>query len=110
MRLLTSVFVRGHRALFTAATATLGVGASLLAGDAAEPGNWLLLAGAGLIMGAEDVCREIEADARMLAKATRKEMQQTRADVLATHHPRILGGAILLGMALLVAGAALRAS
>jgi hypothetical protein len=109
MKVFSAVFVRAHRALFTAATATLGVAGSLLAMDAAEPGNWLLLAGAGVVMGAEDLCREIENDAHRLSHATKKALPQTRIDVLETHHPRVLGSAVALGILLLVAGGAVKA-
>jgi hypothetical protein len=109
VKVLSAIFVRGHRALFTAATATLGVAGSLLATDASEPGNWLLLAGSGLVMGVEDLCREIESDAHRLTVATQEEMPQTRLDVLETHRPRVLGGAIVLGLLLLIGGGVLRA-
>jgi len=109
VNVLAAIFVRGHRALFTAATATLGVAGSLLATDAAEPGNWLLLGGSGLLMAVEDLCREIESDAHRLSIATKEEMPQTRRDVLETHHPRSIAAALVAGLLLLVGGGVLRA-
>jgi hypothetical protein len=107
-RVVTGVFVRAHRALFTAATATLGVAASLIASDSSSIGNWLLLVGAGVIMAVEDVCREVEIDARKLAKDTKTDIGQTRADVLGTHHPKLITGAIALGLVALGVGISVR--
>jgi len=105
---VTGVFVRAHRAIFTAATATLGVAASLIATNAGRVGNWLLLVGAGVIMAVEDVCREVEIDARKLSKDTSTGISQTRTDVLGTHHPRLIAVAIFLGLVALGAGIVVR--
>jgi hypothetical protein len=110
LTLLTAVFVRGHRAIFTAATAALGVSASFLADSPGEVGNWLLLVGSGLIMGAEDLCREVETDARLLTKATKTALSQTRRDVLATHHPLIVAAALALGFAAMAGGLVVRST
>jgi hypothetical protein len=62
-------------------------------------------------MGAEDVCREVEVDARRLAKATPgAELPQTRRDVLSTYRPRLLSGAIALGLIAIAVGFVLRSS
>jgi len=105
---VAAVFVRGHRAVFTAATATLGVAASLIATDSAVVGNWLMLAGAALLMVTEDVCREVEQDARKLARDTETRVAQTRLDVMGTHHPRRIGLAIGLALVTIVVGLAIR--
>lgn len=110
MTVLAGVFVRAHRAIFTAATAALGVSAALLAEDSDQVGNWLLLLGSGLIMGAEDACREVEVDARRLAKGPGAKLRQTRRDVLMTHRPRVLSAAIVFGLAATVAGFVLRST
>jgi hypothetical protein len=107
---ILSVFVRAHRAIFTAATATLGVAASLIANDASQVGNWLLLVGAGVVMAAEDVCREVEGDARKLSKDTGTDIRKTRVDVLGTHHPALLAISIILGLIALGAGVSLRSA
>lgn len=108
MTLLTAIFVRGHRAIFTAATAALGVSASFLADGSGEPGNWLLLVGSGMVMGAEDVCRDIETSARILAHPGKRSLAETRHDALKTHHPRVLAAFLAVGLAAIVVGYILR--
>jgi hypothetical protein len=92
----------------TAATAALGVSAALLAGNACRVANWFLLLGSGLIIGAEDACREVEVDARLLAKVPGAKLREARRDVLSTHRPRLLIAAVALGLAAMVAGFVLR--
>jgi len=102
--------VRGNRAIFTAATATLGVAASLIASDGNRLSNWLLLGGAGLLMASEDVCRDIELEIRILKRnADHLDLKQIRTDALSMHHPRRLAAAIAAAIGILVAGGAVRA-
>src|SRR4051794_26171882 len=93
--------VGSHRALFTIATALVGVSGSLVADDTGKPANYLLLLGALLLMYVEDECREIEDDSRSIDDGGK--LAQARVDVFETHAPRKLY--ILIGFSVMLIAA-----
>lgn len=98
-----------HRALFTGATALLGVGGSLLATDARLAANWCLVVGAALLMYVEDRAADIDLDARTLARSSSKPLGEIRLDVFLGRHPRSQTAQFLVAVAILAAWAILLA-
>lgn len=101
---LVGLMVGSHRALFTIATALVGVSGSLVADDPGGPGNYLLLLGSLLLMYVEDECREIEQDSRAIGDG--KKLAQARVDVFETHQPKKLYTTAGLSLFLFAAGVA----
>jgi hypothetical protein len=93
-----SFLVAANRAIFTAATAVLGVGCSLLAVDVAAVRNWTLVLGALALMYVGDSCADVERDARRLARNSEKDVSAARAHVFDEHRPRLIIGLTLLSV------------
>jgi hypothetical protein len=81
-RLVRGLMIGQHRALFTGATAVLGVAGSLLAEDARLVRNWLAVSGAALLMYGSDRASDMDRETRVLAKNSDKDLDEIRADVL----------------------------
>jgi hypothetical protein len=101
-RHIVAFMVGSHRALFTIATALLGVSGSLVADDPHELSNYFLLMGTLLLMYVEDECGEIEAASRTLGGPA--ELFNARNDLFDTHNGRLLLTVGALSVAVLVAG------
>lgn len=104
MTAILSFAVRLHRAVFVAGTALLAVGASLLAKEVHEVGNWLVAVGAGFVMLLADVLREVEEKGKGLAASSGKRLGQTRADVLESQRRGLILTGLFLGCALVALG------
>jgi hypothetical protein len=101
-RRLISALLGTNRVGFTAGTALLGVGASVVAAKAASIGNWCLLLGGAVMMYVEDRLGDAERDARTLAKGSSASLTEIRVDVFTSRKPLLQTGLLLLAAALLV--------
>jgi hypothetical protein len=101
-RVLVALMVGAHRALFTLATALLGVSASLVAGEPHTAAYYCLLIGALLLMYVEDECGEIEVASRALGGSGVKT--DARNDLFDTHNTVLLLGLAGVSVVLLVGG------
>jgi hypothetical protein len=101
-RIIVSFMVGSHRALFTIATALLGVSGSLVADDPHTLSNYFLLFGTLFLMYVEDECGEIESASRPLGgPATPID---ARNDLFDTRNSALLLTIGALSIALLAAG------
>ena len=97
-----------HRALFTVATALVGVSGSLVADNPNIGGHYIFLAGSLVLMYVEDECSEIEQASRALGNPG--SLMDARVDVFETHNARLLYALAALALSLLVAGVVFTAS
>jgi hypothetical protein len=101
------VIVGAHRALFTMATALLGVAGSLVAQDPCNPGHWCLLGGSGVLMYVEDECGDIHHASQTLVGGKKAQSVDAQVDVFATHNTRLLYALLVLAVAALTSGFAM---
>ncbi len=108
-RALVALIVGGHRALFTMATALLGVAGSLVADDPCVAANWFLLGGASLLMYVEDECGEIKFASKAL-ESDKPHPLDAQIDVFDARNTRMIYIRVTLAALGLVAGIALLAT
>lgn len=100
--MLITLMVGSHRALFTLATALLGVSASLVANEPHTAAYYCLLVGALLLMYVEDECGDIETASKALGGSG--IMIDARNDLFDTHNTALLLGLAGVSGVLLVGG------
>jgi hypothetical protein len=103
VRRIYSLLTLGHRSALLIATATMSVGASLVASNARNVQHWLLLIGGCMLLVTADLLSEVERSARDLAASTNHDIRKTRADIFASRHPTRLLIVTIIAIALVVA-------
>jgi hypothetical protein len=106
-RATVGFMVGSHRALFTIATALLGVSGSLVADNPHEVGYYFLLVGTLLLMYVEDECGEIESASQTIGGSA--NLTDARNDLFDTHNTKLLFGLAAISVLLLVTGISLLA-
>jgi hypothetical protein len=101
---VVSALVRGHRVLFVAATALVGVAASEVAARSGATRYWLLLAGSALLMLTGDTFSTIEGRARVLSTGSSVPIAEARKDLFGQTRPRLLSAFMISGVLLVGAG------
>jgi hypothetical protein len=106
-RAVVNVIVGAHRALFTMATAMLGVAGSLVAQEPCNSAHWFLLGGSGLLMYVEDECGDIHQASQALTGGKKARSVGAQIDVFETHNTRLLYALLAAALAALVTGFAI---
>jgi hypothetical protein len=96
--------VRCHRAIFVAATAMLGVGASEVAAGSGAARHWLLLGGSAVVMFVGDTLSSVDGRARTLAAGSNVPISEARSDVFGQMRPRVITMLAIVGVVSTAAG------
>ena len=104
IQLFALYVVPAHRVLFVVTTLLVGVAGSLLANEPRCIANWIACFGAGLGMFVGDICKDIDSNARPLARSGPSDLQRIRESILRDRRPNIIIASFILSAALTLAG------
>jgi hypothetical protein len=106
---VVNTLLKAHRSLFVFGTTVLAIAGSLVAADASDASNWVMLVGGATTMYSSDIFGDVDGAARRLAHTSRQQESQARSDLYRWRAPRHVMPTFIVGVLLIAVSIAMRA-